>query len=280
MWFIQDRPDLVPESESESESTLKHRLRSRSRLRWKPYRLRSPASKVIWGADFDSDTHFALKRLQMRPRNHRVIKGQWRHMTQKLFFEFLAPKNNPWAFKNHRNVFYLSQGTRSTLKFCSGSIRNKVIGDHVFPSLFGTWPASEVTGWPRPLSLYIDRFVTRRATRSFFSRSFSSIKVKRHGGSYQPPLCRGRMRNGLCRRGSSLDYVPFHSVRCVSSTCRPCYGWAREGCEEIYATLCLTPKTGHFYLSVCLFRHCHEDQSPFSGIAYTYFETFSFKMVR
>ena len=56
-------------------------------------------SKVIWGADFDSDIHFALRRLEMRSWNHRVIKGQWRHMTRKWFFEFLTPKNHPWTFK-------------------------------------------------------------------------------------------------------------------------------------------------------------------------------------
>ena len=69
-------------------------------------------SKVIWGADFDSDIHFALRRLEMRSWNHQAIKGQWRHMTQKRFFEFLAPKNHPWAFKNQPNMFYSSHGTR------------------------------------------------------------------------------------------------------------------------------------------------------------------------
>ena len=96
--------------------------------------------KVIWGADFDSDIHFALRRLETRSWNHRVIKGQWRHMTRKWFFEFSTPKNYPCALKNHRIVFYSSQGTRWTLKFCSSSIRSKVIGDHGFSSLFGTWP--------------------------------------------------------------------------------------------------------------------------------------------
>ena len=97
-------------------------------------------SKVIWGADFFSDIHFALKRVEMKSWSHRVIKGQWRHTTRKLFFELLTPKNHPWAFQNHRNVFYSSQETRWTLKFCSNSIRSKVVGDHVFSSLFGTWP--------------------------------------------------------------------------------------------------------------------------------------------
>ena len=67
---------------------------------------------------------------------------------------------------------------------------------------------SEVSGWPRTLSLYIFKyilFVSRRATHSFFFReALAQSGAKQHGGSYQPPpppLCHGRMRNGLRRRG-------------------------------------------------------------------------------
>ena len=142
----------------------------------------------------------------MRSWNHWGIKGQWRHMTRKLFFEFLTPKNHPWTFKNHRNVFYSSQGTRWMLKFCSSSIRSKVIGDHGFHHFSALDLTSEVTGWPRTLSLYINLFVSRRATRSFFPRSSSSIRGETaRGGRTNPPLCRGRMRNGLCRRGLTLS---------------------------------------------------------------------------
>ena len=56
-------------------------------------------SKVIWGADFDWDIHFVLRKLEMRSWNHRVIQGQWRHMTRKWFFDFSTPKNYPWALK-------------------------------------------------------------------------------------------------------------------------------------------------------------------------------------
>ena len=148
-------------------------------------------SKVIWGADFDSDIHFALRILEMRSWNHRVIKGQWRHMTRNSFFEFLTPKNYPRAFKNHRNVFYLSLGTHWTLKFCSSSIRSKVIGDHEFSSISALDLTSEVTGWPRTLSLYINLFVSRRATRSFLPRSSSSISCETARGVVPtpPPPC-------------------------------------------------------------------------------------------
>ena len=123
-------------------------------------------------------------------------------MTRKWFFEFLTHKNYPWAFESHRNVFYSSQGTRWTLKFCSSAIRSKVIGDHGFRHFSALDLTSEVTGWPRTLSLYINLFVSRRATRSFFPRSSSSIRGETaRGGRTNPPLCRGRMRNGLCRRG-------------------------------------------------------------------------------
>ena len=62
---------------------------------------------------------------------------------------------------------------------------------------------SEVTGWPRTLSLYIYLFISRRATRSFFPRSSSSIRGETaRGVSYPPPpLC----RNGLCRRGLTMQ---------------------------------------------------------------------------
>ena len=85
---------------------------------------------------------------------------------------------------------------------------------------------SLVTGWPRTLSLYINLFVSRRATRSFFPRSSSSIRgeTSRGGRTPPPPLCRGRMRNGLCRRGLTYDvitggmpggkYVPWHISAC------------------------------------------------------------------
>ena len=144
-------------------------------------------SKVIWGADFDSDIHFALRILELRSWNHRVIKGQWRHMTRNSFFEFLTPKHYPRALKNHRNVFYSSQETRWTLKFCSSSIRSKVIGDHGFSSISALDLTSEVTGWPRILSSYINLFVSRRATRSFFPRSSSSIRGETARGFVPPP---------------------------------------------------------------------------------------------
>ena len=146
-------------------------------------------SKVIWGADFDSNILFALRILEMRSWNHRVIKGQWRHMTRNSFFEFSTAKNYPRAFKNHRTVFYSSQGTRWTLKFCSSSIRSKVNGDHGFSSISALDLTSEVTGWPKTLSLYINLFVSRRATRSFFPRSSSSIRGETARGVVPtPPL--------------------------------------------------------------------------------------------
>ena len=47
---------------------------------------------------------------------------------------------------------------------------------------------SEVTGWPRTLSLYINVFVSRRATRSFFREPLAQSGAKPQRGSYQPPL--------------------------------------------------------------------------------------------
>ena len=78
---------------------------------------------------------------------------------------------------------------------------------------------SEVTGWPRPLSLYINRFVSRRATRSFFREALAQSGAKRQGGSY--PLCRGRMRNGLCRRGLKFKLISvlWHTLKIVFTFC-------------------------------------------------------------
>ena len=70
---------------------------------------------------------------------------------------------------------------------------------------------SEVTGWPRTLSLYINRFVSWRATRSFFPRSSSSIRGETAREVRPPPLCRERMRNGLCRRGLKTTKTCFWS---------------------------------------------------------------------
>ena len=201
-------------------------------------------SKVIWGADFDSDIHFALRILEMRSWNHRVIKGQWCHVTQNSFFEFLTPKNYPRTFKNHRNVFYSSQGTRWTLKFCSSSIRSKVIGDHGFSSISALDLTSEVTGWPRTLSLYINLFVSRRATRSFFREALAQSGAKRQGGgSYQPPLCRGRMRNGLCWRGLNT----FIFIQCLGSYFWSCFGDFLKNMHDNYHS-CLSPASQEHFL--------------------------------
>ena len=48
---------------------------------------------------------------------------------------------------------------------------------------------SEVSDWPRTLSLYINLFVSRRATCSFFRAKLylNQGRNKQGGGSYQPP---------------------------------------------------------------------------------------------
>ena len=74
----------------------------------------------------------------MKPPGHQ--RSMTSYDPKMILFRFLTPKNHPWAFKNHRNVSYSSQGTCWALKFCSSSIRSKVIGDHGISSLFGTGP--------------------------------------------------------------------------------------------------------------------------------------------
>ena len=133
-------------------------------------------SKVFWGADFDSGIHFALRRLEMTSWNHQVIKGQWRHMTRKWFF------SNFWPLK-------IIRGHSKTIVTCSTRRKEhagrlncalapseaKLSAITVFVTFRHlTWPQRLRTrpdqrGWPRTLSLYINLFVSRRATRSFFS---------------------------------------------------------------------------------------------------------------
>ena len=138
----------------------------------------------------------------MEPPGHQ--RSMTSYDSKMIFRFFFAPKSHPWALKKHRIVFYSSRGTRWTLNFCSISSRSQelsaIIGFRYFSALDLT---SEVTGWPRTLSLYTNRSVSRRARRSFFPRSSSSIRGETASGVVPtpPPLCRGRMQNGLCRRG-------------------------------------------------------------------------------
>ena len=185
-------------------------------------------SKVIWGADFDSDIHFALRRLEMRSWNHRVINGEWRHMIRKWFFELLTPKNYPWAFKT---IVPCSTGRKEHTgrwNFALAPSEAKLSAITGFRHFSALDLTSEVTGWPRTLSLYINLFVSRRATHSFF------------------PLCRGKMRNGLCRRGLTLagtsHFASFHSTRgrgSVGTTpCRFAPDWARaSGKKRAFSSL-------------------------------------------
>ena len=76
----------------------------------------------------------------MRSWNHRVIKGQWRHMPRKWFYEF-------WPIKiihGHSKTIVTCSTRRKEhdgrWNFYSSSIRSEVSGDHGFSSLFGTWP--------------------------------------------------------------------------------------------------------------------------------------------
>ena len=99
----------------------------------------------------------------MEPPGHQKSMSSY---DPKLFFDFLAPKNHPLALNNHRNAFLSSRGTRWTLKFRSSSIISRVITS--FRHFSALDLTSEVTGWPRTLSLHTNRLVSWRATRSFF----------------------------------------------------------------------------------------------------------------
>ena len=144
-------------------------------------------SKVIWGADFDSDIHFALGRLEMRSWNNRVIKGQRRHMTRKWFFKFLTPDNHPWVFKAIATCSTRRKEHAGRWNFALAPSEAKlsaITGFRHFSSLDLTL---EVTGWPRTLNVYINLFGSRRTTRPFFPQSSSSIRGETARGVVHPP---------------------------------------------------------------------------------------------
>ena len=145
-------------------------------------------SKVIWGADFDSDIHFTLRRLEMTSCNHQVIKGQWRHMTRKWFFEFFTHK----IIRGHsKTIVTCSTGRKEHAGRWNVALapsEAKLSAITVFVTFRHlTWPQRSLVDLG-PLSLYINLFVSRRATRSFFPRSSSSIRGETaRGGRTNPP---------------------------------------------------------------------------------------------
>ena len=138
----------------------------------------------------------------MRSWNHPHQRSMT-YMTRKWILEFLTPKKHPMTMKNHRIVFYSSRGTCWMLKFCRSSIRSKVIGDHEFSWIFGTWPDLRGHGLTWNLKFICQSLrLGADHTLVFFSEALTQSGAKRQGGSYHPPppLWSRRMRNGLCRR--------------------------------------------------------------------------------
>ena len=146
-------------------------------------------SKVIWVADFDSDIHFALKRLEMRSWNHQLIKGQWRHMTRKLCFEFSTLKIIHRHLKTTVTFSTHHKEHAGRINFALAPSEVKLSAFTGFRHLSALDLTSEVTGWSWTLSLYINLFVSRRATYSSFPRSSSSIRGETARGVVSPPPC-------------------------------------------------------------------------------------------
>ena len=122
-------------------------------------------------------------------------------MTRKWFFEFLTHKKHSGHYKTIETCSTHREEHAGRWNFALASSEatlSAITGFRHFSALDLT---SKVTGWPRTLGFYTNRFVSRRATRSCFSAKLNSIRGETARGSYQPPVCRGRMSNGLCRRG-------------------------------------------------------------------------------
>ena len=128
-------------------------------------------SKVIWGADFDSDIHFALRRLEMRSWNHRVIKVNDVIWPENYFFLNLWPLQ---IIHGHSQTIVTCSTCRKEHAACwnfalapSEAKLSAITGFRHFSALDLT---SEVNGWRLNLSLCINLFVSRRATCSFSAK--------------------------------------------------------------------------------------------------------------
>ena len=139
-------------------------------------------SKVIWGAHFDSGIHFALRRLHMMLAWHEVMEppGHQRSMTSddpKMIFRIFDPLK---IIHGHSKTIITCSTRRKEhagrWNFALASSEAKLSAITGFRHFSALDLTSEVTGWPRTLSLYINLFVSRRETRSFFPRSSSSIR--------------------------------------------------------------------------------------------------------
>ena len=104
----------------------------------------------------------------MEPPGHQRSKTSY-DMKMIFFLDFLTSKNHPWALK----TIETSSTTRREehaegLNFALAPSEAKLSATTGFRHFSALDLASEVTGLPRT-SLYTNRFVSRRATRSFFS---------------------------------------------------------------------------------------------------------------
>ena len=125
-------------------------------------------SKVIWGADFNADIHYTLRCLEMRSWKKHSHQRSMTLCDPQIFFEFLTHKNHPRAIKKHRYVSTRREKHAGHQNFALAPSEAKlsaITGFRYFSALDLT---PEVTGWPRTFSFYTNRFVSWRATSSFF----------------------------------------------------------------------------------------------------------------
>ena len=143
----------------------------------------------------------------MEPPGHQRSMTSYDPYDRKWFLEFLTPTNHPWAFKNHETCSTRREEHAGRWNFALAPSEAKLSAITGFRHFSALDLTSEVAGWPRTFNLYTNRFVSRRATRSFFPRSSNSIRGETARGvvSALPP-CRERMRNSLCRRGLTWGF--------------------------------------------------------------------------
>ena len=116
--------------------------------------------------------------------------GHQRSMTSydpKMIFEILTPKKHPLAFKTIVTCSTRRKEHAGRWNFALAPSEAKLLAITGFRHFSALDLTSEVTGWPRTLSLYINLFVSWRATCSFFREALAQSGAKRQGGVV-PPL--------------------------------------------------------------------------------------------
>ena len=138
----------------------------------------------------------------------------------KIKFIFWGSKIVHWYSKTIQTCSMSQEEHTSRYIFALAPSEAKLSAKRLFGHFWVFDLTSEVIGWPRTSSLYINRFVSWRTTRAFFPRSSSSISGETARGVHtmNPHLCRERMRNGPSNsisRKYAQNLILLFESRCI-----------------------------------------------------------------